>query len=83
MSEEKQPLNLLAINVVAFRTLVRKEVRRFARIWVQTIVPPSINSVLYMLIFGSLIGSRISDMDGFRYIDFIVAISILLFRASS
>lgn len=25
-----------------------------------------------MLIFGSLIGSRISDMDGFRYIDFIV-----------
>lgn len=72
MSEENQPLNLLAINVVAFRTLVRKEIRRFARIWVQTIVPPSINSVLYMLIFGSLIGSRISDMDGFRYIDFIV-----------
>ena len=66
------PLDVLAVNRVAFLTIVRKEIRRFARIWVQTIVPPSINAVLYMLIFGSLIGSRISDMDGFRYIDFIV-----------
>jgi len=66
------PLDLLAVNRIALQTIVRKEIRRFARIWVQTIVPPSINAVLYMLIFGSLIGSRISDMDGFRYIDFIV-----------
>lgn len=65
-------LDLIAVNRVAFLTIVRKEVRRFARIWVQTIVPPSINAILYMLIFGSLIGSRISDMGGFRYIDFIV-----------
>lgn len=71
-SGKQAPLDLLAINRIAFQTIVRKEVRRFARIWVQTIVPPSINAVLYMLIFGSLIGSRISDMGGFRYIDFIV-----------
>lgn len=70
--EQEKPLDLLAVNRIAFQTIVRKEIRRFARIWVQTIVPPSINAVLYMLIFGSLIGSRISDMDGFRYIDFIV-----------
>lgn len=68
----EKPLNLVAINRIAFQTILRKEIRRFARIWVQTIVPPSINAVLYMLIFGSLIGSRISDMEGFRYIDFIV-----------
>jgi len=71
-SGRQAPLDLLAINRIAFQTIVRKEVRRFTRIWVQTIVPPSINAVLYMLIFGSLIGSRISDMGGFRYIDFIV-----------
>ena len=65
-------LDLIAVNRVAFQTIVRKEIRRFARIWVQTIVPPSINAILYMLIFGSLIGSKISDMGGFRYIDFIV-----------
>lgn len=66
------PLDLIAINRIALQTIVRKEIRRFARIWVQTIIPPSINAILYMLIFGSLIGSRISDMGGFRYIDFIV-----------
>lgn len=71
-SDTKSTIDLFAINRIAFQTIVRKEIRRFARIWVQTIVPPSINAVLYMLIFGSLIGSRISDMDGFRYIDFIV-----------
>lgn len=65
-------MNLLEVNRVAFQTIVRKEVRRFARIWVQTIVPPSINAILYLLIFGTLIGSRISEMGGFKYIDFIV-----------
>ena len=69
---ETSAINLIRINQIAFATILRKETRRFTRIWVQTIVPPSINAVLYMLIFGSLIGSRISDMAGFRYIDFIV-----------
>jgi len=57
---------------VAFQTLVRKEIRRFARIWVQTLVPPVINALLYLLIFGGLIGSRIREMDGIPYMDFIV-----------
>lgn len=57
---------------VAFFTIVRKEIRRFMRIWVQTITPPAINAILYMLIFGGLVGSRISEMDGVPYIDFIV-----------
>lgn len=70
--KQEKPLDLIAINRIALLTILRKEIRRFARIWVQTMVPPTINAVLYMLIFGSLIGSRISEMDGFRYIDFIV-----------
>jgi len=57
---------------IAFVTIVRKEIRRFMRIWVQTITPPAINAVLYMLIFGGLIGSRIREMDGVPYMDFIV-----------
>lgn len=74
VSTDHQPgaINLVTINRIALATILRKEVRRFSRIWVQTIVPPAINAVLYMLIFGSLIGSRITDMGGFRYIDFIV-----------
>ena len=61
----------LAINWVGFRTIVRKEVRRVLRIWLQTIVPPAITMTLYFIIFGSLIGRRIGDMEGVPYTTFI------------
>ena len=56
----------------AFKTIVIKEVLRFSRIWVQTILPPVITTALYFVIFGNLIGSRIGDMDGYSYMDYIV-----------
>ena len=58
--------------LVALWTLVLKEIKRFTRIWPQTLLPPSITMAMYFIIFGSLIGSRIGDMDGFSYMDFIV-----------
>ncbi|HEX5788295.1 MAG TPA: ABC transporter permease [Woeseiaceae bacterium] len=61
----------LALNAVAIRTLVRKEVIRVLRIWVQTIVPPAITMTLYFIIFGNLIGSRIGTMDGVDYMSYI------------
>ena len=57
--------------LVAFNTIVIKEVSRFTRIWVQTLLPPAISMTLYFVIFGSLIGPRIGMMDGFSYIDYI------------
>jgi ABC-2 type transport system permease protein len=42
------------------------------RIWVQTLVPPAITMTLYFIIFGSLIGSRIGQMNGFSYMEYIV-----------
>ncbi|HIQ52087.1 MAG TPA: ABC transporter permease [Pseudomonas pachastrellae] len=57
---------------VAFSTIVTKEIRRFTRIWPQTLLPPAITMALYFVIFGNLIGSRIGEMGGFRYIDYIV-----------
>ena len=57
---------------IAFETILIKEVRRFTRIWLQTLVPPAITIGLYFLIFGNLIGRRIGDMGGYNYIDFIV-----------
>ena len=59
-------------NLVALGTVVRREVMRILRIWGQTLVPPAITMTLYFLIFGGLIGSRIGDMGGFTYMDFIV-----------
>lgn len=59
-------------NLVALRTIARREVARILRIWGQTLVPPAITMTLYFLIFGNLIGSRIGEMDGITYMDFIV-----------
>ncbi len=56
---------------VAFVTILRKEIKRFSRIWVQTLLPPVITMALYFIIFGTLIGARIGDMDGFSYIQFV------------
>ena len=61
-----------ALYWVAFRTLIHKEVVRFTRIWVQTLVPPAITMSLYFIIFGNLIGSRIGEMEGFTYMEYIV-----------
>lgn len=55
----------------AFRTLLAKEVRRYLRIWPQTLLPPAITMTLYFVIFGALIGSRIGRMGGYSYMQFV------------
>ena len=62
----------------AFKTIVTKEVLRFMRIWVQTVVPAAITTGLYFVIFGQLIGSQLSDVDGYKYIDYIIPGIILM-----
>lgn len=57
---------------VALKSIWTKEINRFSRIWIQTLVPPVITMTLYFIIFGSLIGSRIGEMHGFDYMQFIV-----------
>jgi ABC-2 type transport system permease protein len=63
---------------VSFRTILTKEVLRFSRIWVQTILPSVITTTLYFVIFGRLIGDRIGSMDGLPYLDFIVPGLVLM-----
>jgi ABC-2 type transport system permease protein len=57
--------------LISLYTLVRKEVSRVMRIWIQTIVPPIITMSLYFIIFGNLIGRRIGEMGGFEYMQYI------------
>lgn len=57
---------------VAFKTILRKEVVRFMRIWGQTLLPPVINQSLYFVVFGAFIGSQISAVEGISYGAFIV-----------
>jgi ABC-2 type transport system permease protein len=62
----------------AYKTLIIKEYLRFIRIWIQTVLPPAITTALYFIIFGQLIGSQLGDIEGYRYMDYIVPGLILL-----
>jgi ABC-2 type transport system permease protein len=60
-------------NLVALKTIVRREIVRIMRIWTQTLIPPAITMTLYFVIFGKLIGSRIGNIQGeFTYMQYIV-----------
>lgn len=56
---------------VGFQTIVLREFGRILRIWGQTIVPSAVTAALYFVIFGSLIGRRIGQMDGVDYMQYI------------
>ncbi len=59
-------------NFTAYKTIVIKEILRFSRIWIQTIIPPAVTMGLYFVIFGQLIGSQLNDIDNYSYMDYIV-----------
>ncbi len=63
---------------IALWTIVVKEIRRFTRIWPQTLLPPAITTALYFLIFGTLIGERIGPVKGVAYMNYIVPGIILM-----
>lgn len=56
---------------IAFYGLTIKEWRRIMRIWMQTLLPSPITIVLYFLIFGRVVGSRVGLVEGFPYMEFI------------
>lgn len=63
---------------VALRTILTKEILRFSRIWIQTLLPPMVTTALYFLIFGQLIGSQIAPIAGYDYMEYILPGIILM-----
>jgi ABC-2 type transport system permease protein len=57
--------------LTAFNTLLTREIKRILRIWVQTLMPPAISMGLYFIIFGNLIGSQITGIGDFTYMQFL------------
>ncbi|CAD6507771.1 ABC transporter permease [Candidatus Profftia tarda] len=63
---------MTAIYWIALKSIWSKEINRFARIWIQTLMPPVMTMTLYFIIFGNLIGPRVGEIQGFHYMQFIV-----------
>jgi len=63
--------NRFTANMIGFQTILIREIKRILRIWMQTLLPPAITMTLYFIIFGTLIGARIGNMEGFNYMQYI------------
>lgn len=63
---------------ISFYTIVRKDIVRIFRIWAQTFLPSVVTSVLYFLIFGAFLGSRIGNINGVPYVAFVVPGLVML-----
>jgi ABC-2 type transport system permease protein len=65
-------------NGIGLRTLFGKEVRRFTKVWQQTVFSPLITTSLYFLVFGVALGSRLQTVHGVPYIEFVVPGLVML-----
>lgn len=63
---------------ISFYTMLRKDIVRMFRIWIQTFLPSVITSVLYFLVFGTVLGSRIGEVQGVDYMTFVVPGLVML-----
>jgi len=59
------------MNLIRLGAVTKREVQRFFRIPVQTLISPWISALLYILVFGVVIGSRIDFLENIDYIDFV------------
>lgn len=73
----------IKIQLIALYTLIRREVSRIFRIWVQSLLGPIVNVFLYFLIFGSVVGKRIGSIDNIPYLEFIAPALIMLSTINS
>ncbi|MGB5265973.1 MAG: ABC transporter permease [Polyangiales bacterium] len=60
------------MSTIALKTLFLKEVRRFSKVWLQTVLSPLVTTSLYFLVFGVALGSRLREISGVPYIQFVV-----------
>ncbi len=69
---------IIYMNRIGLQTFVRREVERFFRTYVQSLISPWISALLYIVIFGAIVGSRIDLIAGVRYIDFVLPGIVML-----
>lgn len=58
--------------MTAFVTLFQREIARFLKVIVQTVVTPFVSSFLYLLIFGVSLGAKMPNHQGVSYLAFLI-----------
>jgi ABC-2 type transport system permease protein len=68
----------LKLNWIALMTISYKEILRFFRIWLQTLLAPVVTLVLYLLIFGKCLGDHLHQMHGYSYLQYLIPGLVLM-----
>ncbi len=68
---------------VSYKTIVSKDTKRFLRLWVQTLLPSVITTVLYFVIFGYALGGMLKTEHHVNYASFIAPGLIMLAMVNS
>lgn len=64
--------------LVSYAAVSRREVTRFSKVWLRTLLPPMVNAALYFLIFGNLIGRKLGNVGGLGYAEFMMPGLVLM-----
>ena len=72
VTEQDQRAQLRAASRRGTVALAGREVRRVSRLWTQTILPPVVGAVLFMVVFGGALGGKLRDVADIPYLWFIL-----------
>ena len=62
----------MGINWIGLGTIIRREWSRVWRVPVQAFIAPWISALMFIFIFGFVVGSRMPATQGHRYIEFVL-----------
>jgi len=60
------------MNWIACFTLFKKEISRFSKVWLQTVIAPVVTALLYLLVFGHVLEGRVEVFAGVSYSAFLI-----------
>ncbi len=60
------------MNWLATYTLFRKEVTRWRKVWLQTVLAPVVTALLYLAVFGHVLEGRVEVFPGVSYAAFLI-----------
>ncbi len=68
----------MTINWVGLWTIIRREMSRLMRVPIQAFIAPWISALLFIFIFGFVVGGRIATIGGHRYLEFVLPGIVML-----
>src|SRR5476651_1737866 len=72
MSAHAENLPKMGVNWIGLATIIRREMQRMMRVPIQAFIAPWISALLFIFIFGFVLGGRIKEIGGHRYLEFVL-----------